>query len=92
MLRYQVVFSFLSTLVFLWCSLYWFISTQLRDEKILKIVELLPMYAVVTFGAYSLATIGINLIAVKDCPEAAAELEKEIILAKEDLKGKGFKF
>jgi hypothetical protein len=36
----------------------------------------LPLWVIVSFGAYSLAVISYNLIKFRDCPEAAAELEK----------------
>lgn len=36
----------------------------------------LPLWAVVSFGAYSLASIGYNLFIFRECPEAFSELEQ----------------
>ena len=52
----------------------------------------MPFYVLVSFGAYSLCTIGWNLYTVRDCPEAHVELEMEIKKAKKELSQKGFKF
>ena len=49
------------------------------------------MYSLVVFGCYSLATIGNNLMKVRDCPEASEELNKEIAMAKKELAAKGIK-
>jgi len=34
----------------------------------------LPLWALVTFGAYSLGSIGYSLFTFRDCPDAHAEL------------------
>ena len=39
------------------------------------VVSQLPVYALVVFGCYSLACIGVNLFRFRDCPEAAEELK-----------------
>ena len=36
----------------------------------------LPLYALVSFGCYSLASISMSLLAVRDCPEASDELNQ----------------
>ena len=46
------------------------------DAKTREMVFTLPLYLLVVFGCYSLATIGYNLARVNDCPDAAAELTK----------------
>ena len=38
--------------------------------------EQLPLWALVSFGAYSLASIGYNLFIFRECPEAFTELEQ----------------
>eukprot|EP00830_Metopus_es_P011491 TRINITY_DN2298_c0_g1_i3.p2 TRINITY_DN2298_c0_g1~~TRINITY_DN2298_c0_g1_i3.p2 ORF type:complete len:133 (+),score=29.96 TRINITY_DN2298_c0_g1_i3:51-401(+) len=37
-----------------------------------------PVYALISFGCYSLLRIGINLITIRDCPEAFEELAKQV--------------
>ena len=36
----------------------------------------LPLWALVSFGSYSLASVGYNLLTFRECPEASVELEK----------------
>ncbi|KAL7883113.1 hypothetical protein SRHO_G00007710 [Serrasalmus rhombeus] len=51
----------------------------------------MPVYLLVVFGCYSLATIGYRVATFNDCEEAAKELQAQIQEAKEDLKKKGLK-
>uniref|UniRef100_A0A0E9SWG7 Dolichol-phosphate mannosyltransferase subunit 3 n=1 Tax=Anguilla anguilla TaxID=7936 RepID=A0A0E9SWG7_ANGAN len=52
----------------------------------------MPVYLLVVFGCYSLATVGHRVAAFNDCEEAAKELQSQIIEAREDLEKKGLKF
>ncbi|KAJ3609288.1 hypothetical protein NHX12_023811 [Muraenolepis orangiensis] len=52
----------------------------------------MPLYLLVSFGCYSLATVGYRVATFNDCDDAAKELRGQIIEAKEDLRKKGFKF
>jgi len=52
-------------------------------------VLLLPLYAIVLFGLYSIANIVYHVITFPECPEEAKSLEKERKMAIEDLKSKG---
>nr|XP_057902942.1 dolichol-phosphate mannosyltransferase subunit 3 [Doryrhamphus excisus] len=51
----------------------------------------MPLYLLVSFGCYSLATVGYRVATFNDCEEAAKELQSQIKEAKEDLKRKGLK-
>jgi dolichyl-phosphate mannosyltransferase polypeptide 3 len=51
-----------------------------------------PLLALITFGLYSVAVIVYRVATFNDCEEAAAELQKHISEAREDLRSKGFKF
>ncbi|XP_054712989.1 dolichol-phosphate mannosyltransferase subunit 3-like [Uloborus diversus] len=53
---------------------------------------LVPIYAVIAFGVYSAIVVLYRVYIFNDCKEAADELKKEIIMAKSDLKRKGFIF
>ncbi|XP_075995510.1 dolichol-phosphate mannosyltransferase subunit 3 [Genypterus blacodes] len=50
-----------------------------------------PVYLLVTFGCYSLATVGYRVATFNDCDEAAQELQEQIQEAKGDLRRKGLK-
>ncbi|XP_061616781.1 dolichol-phosphate mannosyltransferase subunit 3 [Phyllopteryx taeniolatus] len=51
----------------------------------------MPLYLLVSFGCYSLATVGYRVTTFNDCQEAAQELQAQIKEAKEDLRKKGLK-
>lgn len=52
----------------------------------------LPVYLLVAFGCYSLATVGYRLATFNDCEEAAAELQHDIRAARADLQQRGLRF
>ncbi|KZP24154.1 dolichol-phosphate mannosyltransferase subunit 3, partial [Athelia psychrophila] len=54
-----------------------------------KVLPTIPWWALVSFGSYSLWSMGWGLWSVRDCPDAYNELLEEISLAKNDLRTKG---
>ncbi|KAF8427928.1 dolichol-phosphate mannosyltransferase subunit 3 [Tirmania nivea] len=54
-----------------------------------EIIPILPFWALVTFGAYLLFSLGLGIVTFKDKKEAYQELMKEIDLAKKELRAKG---
>ncbi|KAG0233022.1 dolichol-phosphate mannosyltransferase subunit 3 [Mortierella sp. GBAus27b] len=53
------------------------------------ILPVLPWWALVSFGAYSLGNIGYHVLTFRDCPEAFDELQIQIAQAQSDLRSKG---
>ncbi|NWT76485.1 DPM3 mannosyltransferase, partial [Prunella himalayana] len=51
----------------------------------------LPVYLLVAFACYSLATVGYRLATFNDCEEAAAELQEHIRAARADLRRRGLR-
>lgn len=51
----------------------------------------MPVYLLVVFGCYCLATVGYRVATFNDCEDAARELQAQIQEAKKDLKKKGLK-
>lgn len=51
----------------------------------------LPVYLIIVFGCYSLATVGYRVITFNDCEAAAKELQEEIAQARKELSAKGIK-
>jgi alkanesulfonate monooxygenase SsuD/methylene tetrahydromethanopterin reductase-like flavin-dependent oxidoreductase (luciferase family) len=49
----------------------------------------LPLWAIVSFGAYLLAKLGYGVLTFNDVPEAHAELVKQIEQARTELRKKG---
>ncbi|KAL1733476.1 dolichol-phosphate mannosyltransferase subunit 3 [Schizophyllum commune] len=54
-----------------------------------QILPLIPWWLLVTFGSYSLWSLGWGLWTFRDCPEAHEELMLEIAQAKTELRAKG---
>jgi len=79
--------SFLIAYLLVWFSVLPipFIDTASTD----KIVPVIPWWCLVSFGSYSLGSLGWGLWTFRDCPEAYDELMHEISQAKNDLRGKG---
>lgn len=51
-----------------------------------------PVILVILFGLYALTVVLYRVFTFNDCEYAAKELQEQIVLAKEDLKLKGFVF
>lgn len=62
------------------------------DHEIRFHVWLSPVYFVIAFGLCALVVVLYRTATFNDCPEAAAELKKQIQEARQDLRRKGFKF
>lgn len=92
MLKYQKWVAAFVLLLALWLLARNYAAKNLGDTRFLQIVNVLPMYALVSFGAYSLSVIALSVMSVEDCPAAAKELDAQVIEAKADLKKKGFTF
>ncbi|KAJ8517980.1 hypothetical protein ONZ45_g4908 [Pleurotus djamor] len=81
----SLVFAVLYFLAF-----YEYISVPLVEKEAADLVlPVLPWWLLVSFGSYSLWSIGWGLFTFRDCPEAYAELMNEISEAKNDLRAKG---
>jgi dolichyl-phosphate mannosyltransferase polypeptide 3 len=92
MLKYQKWLVAFVALLTLWLLLLRLAGDHVQDPRVLQVVTVLPMYALVTFGAYSLGAIALSVMAVQDFPEASKELDRQVAEAKVDLAKKGFKF
>ncbi|XP_069807054.1 dolichol-phosphate mannosyltransferase subunit 3 [Dendropsophus ebraccatus] len=57
-----------------------------------EVVWPFPVYLLVAFGCYSLATVGYRVATFNDCEEAARQLQAQIHEAKADLKRRGLRF
>ncbi|KAJ8074387.1 hypothetical protein PM082_015287 [Marasmius tenuissimus] len=78
-------FTILYTLVFLQT-----IQVPFVEEKVVnEILPVIPWWLLVSFGSYSLWSLGWGLFTFRDCPEAYNELLAEISQAKNELRVKG---
>ncbi|EIM24185.1 dolichol-phosphate mannosyltransferase subunit 3 [Wallemia mellicola CBS 633.66] len=71
-------------------SLFKYVKIPLVNQEYADItLPFFPYWALITFGSYSLASIGFGLFTFKDCPEAYNELLSEITQAKDELRARG---
>ncbi|OQO10785.1 hypothetical protein B0A48_04085 [Cryoendolithus antarcticus] len=61
------------------------LPSKLQDE----VLPVLPLWAIVTLGAYLLFKLGYGVFSFNDVPEAHKELMKQIEQAKTDLRRRG---
>jgi len=81
-----ISFGLLISSLYLACFLGLFpFPSVIQDE----IIPVLPVWAIVSFGAYLLFKLGLGVFTFNDVPEAHKELMAEIDLARADLKKKG---
>ncbi|PFX13887.1 dolichol-phosphate mannosyltransferase subunit 3-like [Stylophora pistillata] len=76
----------------LWITLLSDILPLKVSYKAKEVIWPIPVYALIVFGCYSLATIGYRVATFNDCVEASESLKQEINDAREDLSKRGFKF
>jgi len=92
MARAHSLALFLATSTFLYILLLFRILPLppfLDADVVGKILPVIPWWALVSFGSYSLWSLGWGLWSFRDCPEAFEELMGEIAEAKNDLRAKG---
>ncbi|KAJ5128466.1 hypothetical protein N7448_002185 [Penicillium atrosanguineum] len=85
MTRAQQTLSVLLLVSSLYLSLYLGL-VPLNETVQTEVIPVLPFYAVITFGCYLLGRLGLAIFTFNDVPEAHAELQKEIELAKVELR------
>lgn len=79
MLRYQLFLSAAAVFVAVW----WAALQSFPDETM---VQLGPVWAILLLGIYAVGSIAIGLMNFKDFPEAAAEIDRNVIEAKAEMK------
>lgn len=84
LLRYQIIaaigVSFLS---------FWLALVKCSDKTLNPLVLYAPVWSVFLFVLYASGSIILGLVNLKDSPEAAAEIEREIVEAKAEMKKRG---
>ncbi|WVF66618.1 hypothetical protein IAT40_001358 [Kwoniella sp. CBS 6097] len=71
-------------------ALFQILPVPLFSEEIVKqILPVLPFWLLVTFGSYSLSSLGMGLVKFHDCPEAYESLLSEISQARDELRNHG---
>lgn len=82
----------LTVLFGIWLSLVTNRTDSLFVKDWMNVIFFMPVLLVLVFGVYAASVVLWRVYTFNNCEEAAKELQQEIILAKEDLKRKGYVF
>lgn len=97
LLRYQLFLSIFVVFLSLWKTSLSNTSALVRISPFSSlitetIIAYLPLWALICLGIYALSCVLYKVATFEDCGEAAVELGREIEVAKERLKERGFAF
>ena len=93
LLRYQVFLAYGGAFMALWYA-----ALQ-NEESVIQVssfptatelaIRWAPLWGIVALGLYALIVIGHGMLAFKDFPEAVAELERQVVEARAEMKRRG---
>lgn len=88
LLRWQVFAAYGATFLAIW---YYALNAKKEwpNENLDLLIDFGPVWAILALGIYAASSVVIGVINFRDCPEAAVELNQEIIEAKAELKRRG---
>ncbi len=89
MLRYQVFAAYGFAFLAIWSMALQKRAQYALSNEVSLLIELAPLWVVIAIGIYLLTLLVHGVLNFKDCPEAAAELEQEIAVARVELKSRG---
>mmetsp|Transcript_4599 Transcript_4599/g.8953 ORF Transcript_4599/g.8953 Transcript_4599/m.8953 type:complete len:97 (+) Transcript_4599:55-345(+) len=94
LLRYQKVATSITLFLSVW---YYFgkdITKSPSSSRTTVDVIILhaPILALFSLAIYAVVSVAVGVVTFSNCPEAAAELENQIVEARRELKKKGFSF
>ena len=97
LLRYQLFLSIFILFLSLWKTSLTNASTIQRYSPFPSsttevIITYLPLWALICLGMYALSCVLYKVVTFEDCAGASLELGREIEIAKEKLKSRGFEF
>ena len=84
LLRYQIFLAIGLTFVSIWIAL-----IKSSESTPNPLVLYAPVWAIILLGIYAAGSVILGLMSFKDTPEAAAEIERQIIEAKKEMKRRG---
>jgi dolichyl-phosphate mannosyltransferase polypeptide 3 len=84
LLRYQIFVAIGLSFLSIWLAL---IKTS--DATLNPLVLYAPVWSIILLGLYAIGSVVLGLMSFKDTPEAAAEIERQIVEAKAEMKKRG---
>jgi len=97
LLRYQLFLSIFVLFLSLWKTSLSNTTTiqkysPLSSSTTEVLITYLPLWALICLGVYALSCVLYKVATFEDCAHASLELGREIDIAKEKLKSRGFEF
>mmetsp|Transcript_13715 Transcript_13715/g.46314 ORF Transcript_13715/g.46314 Transcript_13715/m.46314 type:complete len:94 (-) Transcript_13715:9-290(-) len=89
MRRYKVITTVLLSAVLSWVLLLLNMDALGLDAKAQEVVEILPLWALITLGCHALFSIGSSLATFNDVPHEVDALHEDILRVKAALQSKG---
>jgi dolichyl-phosphate mannosyltransferase polypeptide 3 len=86
LLRYQVFLGYGFLFLAVW---YAALSSQKDMESPNPLIVYAPVWAIILLAIYGIGSIAYGVAVFEDMPEAAAEMEKQIVEARQEMKKRG---
>mmetsp|Transcript_982 Transcript_982/g.1136 ORF Transcript_982/g.1136 Transcript_982/m.1136 type:complete len:95 (-) Transcript_982:41-325(-) len=86
MLRYQLFLAICVTFISIWLAV---IQSFDYTREIDPLLLYAPIWSIIMLGIYAVGSIITGLISFKDTPEAAAEIDRQVLEAKIEMKKRG---
>lgn len=84
LLRYQIFLGLAVAFLSIWVAL-----IQGADTNSNPLIVYAPVWAIISLGIYAVGSIIVGLVSFKDTPEAAAEIDRQVLEAKAEMKKRG---
>lgn len=84
LLRYQIFLAIGTSFISIWLAL-----IKSSGDTLNPLVLYAPVWSIILLGLYAIGSIVLGLISFKDTPEAAIEIERQILEAKTEMKKRG---
>ena len=94
LLRYQLFLAYAAAFLSAWCYALKALdsNSQLLSSPVARVlIRFAPFWAVVGLGLYALTLLVIGVAQFKDRPDAAADLDRDVKAAKQELAKRGIK-
>mmetsp|Transcript_2378 Transcript_2378/g.5142 ORF Transcript_2378/g.5142 Transcript_2378/m.5142 type:complete len:92 (-) Transcript_2378:389-664(-) len=84
LLRYQIFLGLAVAFLSIWVAL-----IQGAGMNSNPLIVYAPVWAIILLGIYAVGSIIVGLVSFKDTPEAAAEIDRQVLEAKAEMKKRG---
>lgn len=89
LLRYQIFLGYGAAFLAVWYYLLLNHHRYVKSDSLVTLIQWAPFFGLVFFASFALSSLIIGVMNFRDCPDAAAEIEKQVLEAKAELKKRG---